>query len=137
MNDALSILGLAKKAGKLELGEEACGAAARAKHAKVIAAAGDAAENTLRRAKYFADIGNTHLVVTHFTKEEIGRMVGRNSCALAAICDPGFASAFVTNLAKSDGNKYGVLAADLRDRAERYEKRKREKRAHEKNKRKN
>ena len=36
MNKLLNLIGLAKKAGKLEVGEEPVGAAARSKHARLI-----------------------------------------------------------------------------------------------------
>ena len=54
----LHLLGLARKAGKLELGEEPVGAACRAKHAKLMLLASDAAPNTRRRAAHFGDAGN-------------------------------------------------------------------------------
>jgi len=51
------MLGLAKKAGRLEVGEEPVGAAARARDARLIVVAEDAAENTVRRVRHFADAG--------------------------------------------------------------------------------
>ena len=50
MDKLLNLIGLAKKAGKLEVGEEPVGAAARSKHARLILIASDAADNTRRRA---------------------------------------------------------------------------------------
>ena len=44
----LHLLGLAKKAGRLEIGEEPVGAAARAHQARVLLLAADAAPNTVR-----------------------------------------------------------------------------------------
>ena len=49
----LHLLGLAKKAGRLEIGEEPVGAAARAHQARVLLLAADAAPNTVRRAAHF------------------------------------------------------------------------------------
>jgi len=51
----LNLIGLAKKAGKLEVGEEPVGAAARSKHARLILIASDAADNTRRRALHFGE----------------------------------------------------------------------------------
>ena len=45
----LHLLGLAKKAGRLEIGEEPVGALCRARHARLILLASDAAPNTRRR----------------------------------------------------------------------------------------
>ena len=56
MDKLLNLIGLAKKAGKLEVGEEPVGAAARSKHARLILIASDAADNTRRRARHFGDV---------------------------------------------------------------------------------
>ena len=49
MNSALHLLGIARKAGRLEIGEEPVAAAVRAGHARLVLVAGDAAENSVRR----------------------------------------------------------------------------------------
>ena len=43
MEHILSMIGLAKKAGRVEIGEEPVGSAARSRHARVILVASDAA----------------------------------------------------------------------------------------------
>ena len=48
----LHLLGLAKKAGRLEVGEEPVGAASRARQARRIHRASDAAPHTPRRAAH-------------------------------------------------------------------------------------
>ena len=53
----LSLLGLAKKAGRVEVGEEPVGAAARAKKARVILVAQGAGPSSQRRAFSFAQTG--------------------------------------------------------------------------------
>ena len=55
MDKLLNLIGLAKKAGKLEVGEEPVGAAARSKHARLILIASDAPRAPLRRG------GRVHL----------------------------------------------------------------------------
>ena len=50
MDSVLHLLGIARKAGRVEVGEEPVGAAARARQAKLILVAGGAAENSDRRA---------------------------------------------------------------------------------------
>ena len=47
-NAILSLIGLCKKAGRLEVGEEPVGAAARARHARLLLVASDAAASTRR-----------------------------------------------------------------------------------------
>ena len=50
MDSVLHLLGIARKAGRVEVGEEPVGAAARAHQAKLILTAADGADNSLRRA---------------------------------------------------------------------------------------
>lgn len=133
MDNALGILGLARKAGRLEVGEEPVGAAARAKRARVIVIASDAAENTVRRARHFAEVGNCAIVITPYTKDELGGITGRGSCAMAAVSEASLSYLFVKKLADSDYESYGEAADELKIKAERIEQRKREKRAHDKN----
>lgn len=53
----LHLLGLAKKAGRLEIGEEPVGAAAGPTRPRVLLLAADAAPNTVRRAAHFGEAG--------------------------------------------------------------------------------
>lgn len=133
MNSTLHLLGIARKAGKLELGEEPTGAAARARQAKLLVVAQDAAENTFRRVRHFAGAGNVIWISVPFTKAEIGAAVGRTSCAMLAVMDVGLASALVQKLAAADPEQYAVTAQKMEEKAARALQRQREKRAHEKN----
>ena len=89
----LHLLGLAKKAGRLEIGEEPVGAAARAHQARVLLLAADAAPNTVRRAAHFGEAGGALWLQMPFTKAELGEQLGRSSCAMLAVTDFGFAAA--------------------------------------------
>lgn len=133
MNRILSWIGLAQKAGKLETGEEPVGAAARARKARLILSAADAADNTRRRAKQFAETGNAEFLVVPFTKEELGNAVGRSSCAVLAFTDAGFAAGLAGKLAQTDPKRYAEAAQALALTADRIEQRKTEARLHEKN----
>ena len=53
MDRALNYMALARKAGRIELGEEPVGAAARAVKACLVMVASDAGDHTWRRAKSF------------------------------------------------------------------------------------
>ena len=57
MEHILSMIGLAHKAGRVEIGEEPVGGAARAKRSRVILVAQDAAASSYRRAMGFANAG--------------------------------------------------------------------------------
>ena len=95
---ALNYLSLARKAGLAELGEEPVGDASRAGKAYVIAVAGDASEHTWRRAKAYAAGTEQQCVRLPFSKEELGRSVGRESLAIAAVTDAPLALALVQSL---------------------------------------
>ena len=83
----LSMIGLAKKAGQVEIGEEPVGSAARAKDARVILVAQDAAAGSVRRAMSFSQTGACLCLTVPFDKDQLGRALGRTSCAMAAVTD--------------------------------------------------
>lgn len=129
----LHLLGLAKKAGRLEIGEEPVGSACRARQARLVLLADDAAPNTYRRAAHFGEAGNVLWLQTPFTKEELGFVLGRSSCAMLALTDAGFAAAVADKLALRDPERYAAAQQKLREKADRTLQRQREKRQHEKN----
>ena len=131
--ELLSTLGLCKRAGLLEAGEEPVESAARARDVRLLLLAQDAAENTARRAEHFAQMGQCILVNVPFTKAELGRAVGRESCALAGITDVGFACAVARRLADGDPQTYGGAAQRLEVKAQRAAQRRTEQALHEKN----
>ncbi len=133
MGNALYLLGLARKAGRIQVGEEPAGALCRARKAKLLLLAADAAGNTARRAEYFAQVGNVPLVRLPCSKEELGRAVGRSNCALAALSDAGLAASLLEKLARDDPEQYGQAAQTAQVRAGKVRQRQLEKRRHEKN----
>lgn len=135
MDNTLMLLGLAKRAARLEVGEEPVGAAARAREARLIVVARDAAENTYRRVRHFADAGGTLWVSVPYTKEELGGAVGRTGCAMLAVTDAGLAAAFADKLAQADPVKYAQTAELLRGQNEKIKKRAAEQRTHDRNRR--
>ncbi len=133
MDNISTLLGLAKKAGKLEIGEEPVGAACRSRHAKIVLLASDAASNTARRAAHFGEAGRTLWLTVPLTKAELGGAVGRASCAMVAVTDVGFAAALTSKLAAAAPETYGSAAEQLSGKAEGELRRRKEQRAHEKN----
>ena len=133
MEKILSMIGLAHKAGRVEIGEEPVGSAARAKKARIILVAGDAAASSVRRAMGFANTGGCLCLVIPASKEELGRALGRTSCAMAAITDMGFADAIAKKLAALDPQRFGSAAERMAVKAQRARERKLEQLAHEKN----
>ena len=133
MDSILHMVGLALKAGRLEVGEEPVGAACRARDCRLILVARDAADNSFRRVRHFADAGQCLWVSVPYTKEELGQAVGRTACAMAAVTDIGFAEAIGRKLAAQDPEKYGITAEKLHVKAERAAQRRKEQQAHERN----
>ena len=132
-NRILSLLGLALRGGNLVVGEEPVEAVARARDARVLLLASDAADNTRRRVEHFAEAGQCLWLRIPFTKAELGRAVGRSSAAVTAVTDIGLANTIVHRLAELDPVKYDEAAAKLELKAKRAAERRAEQLAHEKN----
>ena len=132
MDKILNMIGLAKKAGRLEVGEEPTCAAARARDARLLLLARDAAENSARRLRHFADAGQCLWVRLPVTKDELGGAVGRSSCAMCAVTDIGFATAIAKKLAETDEN-FVITAEKLELKAQRAAERRKEAEAHKRN----
>ena len=113
-SNTLGLLGLAHKAGKLEIGEEPVGAACRARHAKVVLLASDAAENTVRRAQQFSQTAKAPCVTAPFSKAELGWHL-------------------LEKLAWEDPEGFGTAAAQLAEAAAKTLQRQKEQAAHARN----
>ena len=133
MEHILSMIGLAKKAGRVEIGEEPVGAVARAKHARLILLAQDAGGSSVRRAYSFAESGSCLCLTIPANKDQLGGCVGRTSVAMLAITDIGFAEAIGKKLAKLDPQHFEAAAQALEVKAKRAAQRKAEQLQHEKN----
>ncbi len=131
MDKARNYLSLARKAGRIELGEEPAGAAARAQKARLLVVASDASDHTWRRAKSFVAGTDQQCIRVPMDKETLGMAVGRQSLAVAAITDPALALAFVKALPTPE--KYKEALESLSKRTARVLSRQAEARAHEKN----
>lgn len=127
MNSALSMAGLALRAGRLEAGEEAAGDACRDMRCRLLLIAADAGPNTLRRAERSALLGRCLSLALPCGKAELGAALGRGECALAAVTDLGLALAIAEKLALADRERYGGTAERLRLKAERAAARKEKK----------
>ena len=124
MDNLLGMIGLALRAGRLEVGDEAVGDACRLKHCRLLLAASDAGEGAQRRAAHFAQEGQCLLAELPCSKEELGAALGRKSCALAAVTDLGLAQAIAAKLAQRDPAQYGETVQRLERKAQRATQRK-------------
>ena len=131
MDKALNYVALARKAGRIELGEEPVGAAARAQHARLVVVASDASDHTWRRAMSFVAGTEQKCIRIPFTKDQLGEAVGRTSLAIAAFTDPALALAFAKALPEATPE----LLESLDRRVRRIAQRQKEEKAHQRNKR--
>ena len=131
MDKALNYMALARKAGRIELGEEPVGAAARCQHARLVVVASDASDHSWRRAQSFVAGSEQLCLRVPFDKDAMGQAVGRTSLAMAAFTDPALALAFVKALGEPE--RYAQALESLSKRTERIQKRQAEEKAHSRN----
>ena len=131
MDNALSLLALARKGGIAELGEEPVGGAARGGKAYVILVAKDASDHTWRRAKSFAAGTEQQCVRLPWTKDQLGAAIGRDTLAIAAITDVQMALALVAALPQEESNKPALEV--LTAKAAKAKQRQQEAKAHRRN----
>ena len=132
MDKALNYMGLARKAGLIELGEEPVGAAARAQHARLVVVAKDASDHTWRRALSYVAGTEQLCIRVDMTKDQLGLAVGRTSLAVAAFTNPALALAFVKALGQPE--KFKTELESLEKRTKRVQQRRSEEKAHLRNK---
>ncbi|MCL2397156.1 MAG: ribosomal L7Ae/L30e/S12e/Gadd45 family protein [Defluviitaleaceae bacterium] len=90
----LSMMALARKAGKLTTGEEGCEKAIRSGLALLVFVATDASDNTKKKfgnKTTFYDVP----IYSFFTKEETGRHTGLYTRAVFVVTDENFAGKMV------------------------------------------
>ena len=114
MDKALNYMALARKAGRIELGEEPVGAAARAQHARLVVVASDASDHTWRRAKSFVAGTQQECIRAPYNKDQLGMAVGRTSLAIAAFTDPALALAFLKALERPEEFREALESLDKR-----------------------
>ncbi len=121
---ALNLLGLMRKANALSIGEEDTGSAVREHAAKLVIVASDASDNAKKRAAGYMHGSKAPLITVPFTKEDISEHVGKSGCSMAAVCDIGFADAFMKLLCGISPEEYGDAAQTIQRRAQIGKKRK-------------
>jgi len=131
MDKSLNYVSLARKAGRIELGEEPVGAATRAQKARLVVVARDASDHTWRRAQSFVAGTNQQCIRIPYTKDELGLAVGRTSLAIGAFTDAAMALAFVKAL--PEPLKYADTIAKLDEKTRKLRQREDEAKAHQRN----
>ena len=95
---ALGMLGLARKAGKLQTGEEAVGALLLEKRARLTVLASDAGEALVRKVHSLAAGSRQQFLQIPYDKLALGAALGRPMVSVAAFADVSMALAFVRAL---------------------------------------
>lgn len=133
MSKAVNYLGIARKAGALETGEEHSGIEVRSGRAKLLALASDASDNARSRAEHFVHGTAVPVTVLPLTKEEVSAATGRNGCSMVVFTDIGLAGSFADALYQEYGDGYLSLAEEMKSRCEKAAQRRKEAQAHERN----
>ena len=105
----LSLLGLARRAGKVEPGFDAAVGAARSGKAALLLAAGDISEKTVKNLRYEGDRAGIPTLRVSAGMEELGRACGVKAGALA-VTDEGFAKAILgmTDVVKLEKEEHAL-----------------------------
>ena len=124
MSKALDYLGIARKSGNLELGEENAKALVKQGKARLLLLAGDVSDGVRKRAEGYVYGFRTLVVPLPYTKAELGGAVGRAQCGVAAVRDLGLALALAEALASEYGEAYAPAAQELKEKQARQASRK-------------
>lgn len=125
MSGVLQLVGLAKRAGRLALGEDLVEESIRDHKARVILLASDAGEGTVRRTQKKAG-DRVPVLRIAADKATLGGALGRESCAVCALTDLGFASKAAAALAAED-SAFAPVAEELARKQAKMLRRKKEK----------
>ena len=113
---AIGLIGLMRRAGAIEIGEDNSGSAVSAGKAKLLLTAADASENALRHAERFTQGRRVITVPLHYTREELGKALGIGGCSMAAVTDIGFANALMKALCEQKPEMYAQAAGTIEQR---------------------
>lgn len=96
MNDrALSLLGLMRKAGALNVNENSCMQDLSSGKSKMILASSDSSPRLKERFAERAAVKSVPFIELNYTKSELSDALGTNLCAFLSVNDAGFAQAFL------------------------------------------
>jgi len=111
----LGLLSIARKAGKLQTGEDSVGAMLAEHRARLVLLAADAGPSITRRVRTQIEGTRQRVITLAYDKQTLGAALGRPSVAVAAFTDVSLALAFARTLPEPDA----ALMADLEERVRR------------------
>lgn len=97
MDDALRMVGIATKAGRIDSGEFMTENAVKSGRAALVIVAGDASDNTKKKFNNMCEFYEVP-IRTYSTKEELGRAIGKEFRATIAVTDEGLAQAIMKKM---------------------------------------
>lgn len=92
----LSLMGIARRAGRLSLGFDAAADSIKRGRSRLILTAGDLSERSGRAIAAYAQQAGTEVCTTELTMEEIGKAVGKSMTGIISVNDSGFAEKLKT-----------------------------------------
>lgn len=98
LDRALGLMGIARKAGKLQTGEETVGALLLQKRARLTVLASDAGAAVSRKMRGMAEGTRQRVIEIPCDKLTLGALLGKQSVSVAAFADVSMALAFVKAL---------------------------------------
>ena len=119
---AIGLIGLMRRAGAIEIGEDNSGSAVSTGKAKLLLTAADASENALRHAERFTQGRRVITVPLHYTRDELGKALGIGGCSMAAVTDIGFANALMKALCEQKPEMYAETIEQRQAKAARRKK---------------
>ena len=104
MDKALRYMTLARKAGRLAVGETGCGAAFASGKARLLLLASDASESTRKRAEKMLYGRRAPLRTLPWSRAELSELLGKNSCGMMCFTDLPLASRFASSMSELLGD---------------------------------
>lgn len=96
MNDkALNLLGIARRAGKISIGHDACVTDIKSKSARLCYLSVAASDRLKDEMKHICEAFNTNIIVSKYTMEELGICLGSKKIAVITVNDEGFAKRII------------------------------------------
>lgn len=87
----LSLLGLARRAGRLTIGNDAVAGSLQDGSSELVLLAADLSPRTAKGIEQAARACGTEILRTAYTMDEISMALGSKKCGVVSVCDAGFA----------------------------------------------
>lgn len=96
MNDkVLNLLGIARRAGKIAIGHDACVTEIKSENARLCYLSEAASQRLKDEMAHLCETFNTNIIVSKYTMEELGISLGSKSIAVITVNDEGFAKRII------------------------------------------